>query len=103
MAGSTKNITNFYVLIRFLYEVTEGFSFANPAGELLPKFSSSPALKRLLAPAVEKPDVIAITETWANLSYLMTEFAIVCYENQLHKKGEKPYVYSMLVRQRHAP
>ena len=41
--------------------------------------------------AVEKPDVIAITETWASSSHLMTEFSIPGYEsfhkNRLHKKG----------------
>lgn len=41
----------------------------------------------------EKLDVIAITETWANSSSLMTESAIVCYESY-HKtdsttKGEE--------------
>ncbi len=41
--------------------------------------------------AVEKPDVIAITESWANSSHLMTEFAIAGYEsynkNRKHRKG----------------
>ncbi len=41
--------------------------------------------------AVEKPDIIAITESWANLSHLMTEFAIAGYEsynkNRQHRKG----------------
>ncbi len=41
--------------------------------------------------AVEKPDIIAIAESWANSSHLMTEFAIAGYEsynkNRQHKKG----------------
>ncbi len=41
--------------------------------------------------AVEKPDVIASTESWANSSHLMTEFAVAGYEsynkNQQHRKG----------------
>ncbi len=41
--------------------------------------------------AVEKPDIIAITESWANSSHLMTEFAIEGYEsynkNRQHMKG----------------
>ncbi len=41
--------------------------------------------------ATEKPDVIAITESWANSSHLMAEFAIAGYEsyqkNRMHKKG----------------
>ncbi len=41
--------------------------------------------------AIEKPDIIAITESWANSSHLMTEFAIAGYEsynkNRQHRKG----------------
>ncbi len=41
---------------------------------------------------MEKPDVVAITETWATSDRLMTEFSISGYEsfykNRLHKKGE---------------
>ncbi len=41
--------------------------------------------------ATEKPDAIAITESWANSSHLMAEFAIAGYEsyqkNRTHKKG----------------
>ncbi len=41
--------------------------------------------------AVEKTDVIAITESWANSSHLMTEFGIAGYEsynkNRQHRKG----------------
>ncbi len=41
--------------------------------------------------ATEEPGVIAITETWANYSHLMTEFSIEGYEsflnNRDHKKG----------------
>ncbi len=41
--------------------------------------------------AVEKTDIIAITESWANSSHLMTEFAIAGYEsynnNRQHRKG----------------
>ncbi len=40
---------------------------------------------------VERPDVVAITETWATSDHLMTEFSIPGYEsfhkNRLHKKG----------------
>ncbi len=40
---------------------------------------------------VEKPDVVAITETWATSNHLMTEFSIPryksFYKNRLHKKG----------------
>ncbi len=40
---------------------------------------------------VEKPDVIAITETWATSDHLMIKFSIPGYEsfqkNRLHKKG----------------
>ncbi len=39
----------------------------------------------------EKPDTIAITESWANSSHLIAEFAIAGYEsyqkNRTHKKG----------------
>ncbi len=37
--------------------------------------------------ATEEPDVIAITEIWANSSHLMNEFSIAGYEN-LHKNRE---------------
>ncbi len=41
--------------------------------------------------AIEKPDVIAITETWINPDYLMSEFSTTGYEsflkNRTHKKG----------------
>ncbi len=40
---------------------------------------------------VEKPDVVAITETWATSDHLMTEFSIPGYEsfykNRMHMKG----------------
>ncbi len=40
---------------------------------------------------MERPDVIAITETWATFDHLMTEFSIPGYEsfqkNRAHKKG----------------
>ncbi len=40
---------------------------------------------------VEKPDVVAITETWATSDHLMTEFSISGYKSfykiRLHKKG----------------
>ncbi len=40
---------------------------------------------------VEKPDVVAITETWATSDHLMTEFSVpryvIFYKNRLHKKG----------------
>ncbi len=36
--------------------------------------------------AIEKPDVIAITETWIKPDYLMSEFLITGYEN-FHKNG----------------
>ncbi len=39
---------------------------------------------------MEKPDVVAVTETWATSDHLMTEFSIPGYEsfykNRLHKK-----------------
>ncbi len=41
--------------------------------------------------ATKEPDVIAITETWANFSHLMTEFSVSGYEsfhkNKEHKNG----------------
>ncbi len=41
--------------------------------------------------AMEKPDVIAITETWIKPDYLMSEYSITGYEsfhkNRAHKKG----------------
>ncbi len=47
--------------------------------------------------ATEEPDAIAITETWANFSHLMTEFSIAGYEsfhkNREHKKGGRVICY----------
>ncbi len=47
--------------------------------------------------AVEKPDIIAITESWANSSHLMTEFAVTGYEsynkNRQHRKGGRVICY----------
>ncbi len=45
----------------------------------------------LVCVAMEKPDVVAITETWIKPDYLMSEFSIIGYEsfhkNRAHKKG----------------
>ncbi len=51
-----------------------------------------PKRDEILAYAVmEKPDVIAITETWIKPDYLMSEFSITGYESfqksRAHKKG----------------
>ncbi len=46
------------------------------ARSLLPK-----RVELLAHIAVEKPDVIAITESWANSNHLMTEFAVAGYES----------------------
>ncbi len=39
----------------------------------------------------EEPDIIAITETWANSTHLMSEFSVIGYEcfhnNRAHEKG----------------
>ncbi len=47
--------------------------------------------------AIEKPDVIAITETWIKPDYLMSEFSITGYEsyhkNQTYKKGGRVVCY----------
>ncbi len=47
--------------------------------------------------AVEKPDIIAITESWANSSHLMTEFVIEGYENynknRQHRKRGRVVCY----------
>ncbi len=41
--------------------------------------------------AVEKPDVIAITEMWIKPDYLVSDFSVTGYEsfhkNRTHKKG----------------
>ncbi len=41
--------------------------------------------------AIEKPDVISITETWIKPDYLMSEFSVTGYESfhktRTHKKG----------------
>ncbi len=46
---------------------------------------------------VEKPDVVAIAETWATSDHLMSEFSIPRYEsfykNRLHKKGGSVICY----------
>ncbi len=46
---------------------------------------------------MERPDVIAITETWVTADHLMTEFSIPGYEsfhkNRLHKKGGEVICY----------
>ncbi len=56
------------------------------ARSLIPKRDELPAYI-----ATEEPDVIAITETWANSSHLMAAFSIEGYEsfhkNREHKKG----------------
>ncbi len=40
---------------------------------------------------MEKPDITAITETWATADHLMTEYLVTGYEsffkNRLNKKG----------------
>ncbi len=62
------------------------FVFYTNARSLLPKRDE------LLAYLdVEKPDTIAITETWAAADHLMTEYSVPGYEsffkNRLNKKG----------------
>ncbi len=45
----------------------------------------------LVQVATEKPDIVAITETWANSNHLMSEFAVPGHEsfhkNREHRKG----------------
>ncbi len=56
------------------------------ARSLLPKRDESTACI-----AIEKPDIVAISETWASSQHLMSEFSIPGYEsvykNRTHKKG----------------
>ncbi len=67
------------------------------ARSLIPKWDEF--LARI---STEKPDVIAITDSWANSSHLMAEFAIAGYKsyqkNRTHKKrgGVICYVKSTL-------
>ncbi len=46
---------------------------------------------------MEKPDTIAITETWATVNHLMTEYSVPGYEsffkNRLNKKGGSVICY----------
>ncbi len=47
---------------------------------------------------MEKPEVIAITETWIKPEYIMSKFSITEYEsfhkNQAHKKGGRVICYT---------
>ncbi len=69
-SGNQGHISVLYMNARFLIPKRDGF---------------------LAQIATEKPDIIAITESWANSSHLMVEFAIAGYEsyqkNRAHKKG----------------
>ncbi len=75
--ATTGNPSNAPLDISFLY---------TNARSLIPK-----RVELLAYIDMEKPDIVAITETWATADHLMTEFSVPGYEsffkNRLNKKG----------------